>query len=406
VLFVRISGVEASGNDARASSSRQFSHIAAARAKMASTIRAMTRYLIHGKASGGRTMSSSDTRILLDLLRATERMSGRRDREDLFHDLCQLVRGALRADAVLLYSVRLRVDGVQVLPVGWSVADTDGGRWSDVGGEGNLPADPFLGTAIAAKAPWYRVHGDQQDRIAIPASNGGRVTWVLEIELHRSPSTRVLHGLVTLVRTFEHLMSQWEHANLDTLTGLLNRKTFDDQFDRLIALAERNRARERERHAREGDHPCWLGIVDIDHFKLINDTWGHLFGDEVLILMAKHMRESFRVEDTLFRFGGEEFVVMLRHVPETAVTEIFERFSQTIRGAEFPQVGQVTVSVGFCLVDVNRTPAELLARADAALYYAKDHGRDRVCSHEALAAEGLIKPVTAHSAQQDADAFF
>jgi len=351
-------------------------------------------------------MSAQDTRIFLDLLRASEHMSARRYREDLFRDLCFFVRATLGAEAVLLYSVRLSAQGVNVVPVGWCVDDTEGGNWRDCDSEGNLPADPFLSSAIEAKTPWYRVRGEHVHRIAIPVSNDGRVTWVLELHLIESPSTRVLQGLVTVVRIFEHLMVQWEHANLDTLTRLLNRKTFDDQFDRLIALAESNRQWVSERRRPEVKHPCWLGIVDIDHFKKINDNWGHLFGDEVLILMAQCMRNAFRTNDTLFRFGGEEFVIMLRHVPEDAVMEIFERFRHSVETHDFPQIGQVTCSVGFSRVDDQLTPAELLGRADEALYYAKDHGRNRVCNHDALVMQGLIKPAPPHTAQDDADIFF
>jgi len=351
-------------------------------------------------------MSAQDTRILLDLLRASEHMSARRYRGDLFRDLCFFVRGTLRAEAVLLYSVQLAIDGVNVVPVGWCVDGTEGGNWSDTESEGVLPADPFLGAAIEAKTPWYRVRGDHGHRIAIPVSNDGRVTWVLEVHLQDSPSTRVLQGLVTVVRTFEHLMVQWEHANLDTLTRLLNRKTFDDQFERLLALAESNRQWLSERRRQGVKHPCWLGIVDIDHFKSINDNWGHLFGDEVLILMAQCMRKAFRNEDTLFRFGGEEFVIMLRHVPEDVVSDIFERFRHSVETYDFPQIGRVTCSVGFCRVDTERTPAELLGRADEALYYAKDHGRNQVRNHDELVMQGLIKTVPPHNAQDDADIYF
>jgi diguanylate cyclase (GGDEF)-like protein len=353
-------------------------------------------------------MSSNEARVFLDLLCAAEQMSSRIDREDLFRDLCFLLRPALGADAVLLYAVRFRVDCIHLVPMGWSVADVDGGIWRDGGDltEGSVPADPFLVSAIDAKTPWYRHRDEDGERIAVPVSSAGRVTWLVEIHVATSPSTRILKGMVTLARTFEHLMVQWEHANLDTLTGLLNRKTFDDQFDRLMALAESQRAWELERRHLETKHPCWLGIVDIDHFKQINDSWGHLFGDEVLILMAKCMRDSFRTEDTLFRFGGEEFVVMLRHVPEDRVQQTFERFRLAIQTHEFPQVGQVTCSIGYCHVDNRRTPAELLARADEALYYAKDHGRNQVWNHDELVMKGVLKPTTTHSAQEDADLFF
>ena len=353
-------------------------------------------------------MAANTTRIFLDLLRAAEHLAGRRDREDLFRDLSLAVRAALGATAVMLYAVRPSVGGSSLVPVGWCVAGMESGEWQDSALVGDLPADPFLASAVIAKTPWYREHGAEMERIAFPVSNGSRVSWLLEVQIARSPGVHVLQGLVALVRTFEHLMVQWEYANLDTLTGLLNRKTFDEQFDRLLALAERNRerARKSERRQQESKHPCWLGIVDIDHFKHINDSRGHLFGDEVLILLAKCMREHFRADDTLFRFGGEEFVVMLRHAPEQTVARVFERFRSAVEHYEFPQVGQVTCSVGFCRVDDRRSPAELLGRADEALYFAKDHGRNQVRNYEQLVSTGQLKPTAASSAQEDADRFF
>ncbi|QID17846.1 GGDEF domain-containing protein [Nitrogeniibacter mangrovi] len=346
------------------------------------------------------------TKIFLDLLHGAERLSAQREKEDLFRTLGSCVRDALGASSVLLYAVRPAIGGMELHLVGWCVADMDGGSWQDMSSSGHLPADPFLDDAINAKTPWYRTSVGDEDRIAVPVSSGDRVAWLIELRIAKSPSIKVLQGLVALVRTFEHLMAQWEYANLDTLTGLLNRKTFDEQFDRLLALAERNRAWSSERRKPELKQPCWLAIVDIDHFKSINDTYGHLFGDEVLILLAKCMRETFRVEDTLFRFGGEEFVVMLRHVPEDAVVAIFERFRETVETHDFPQVERVTCSIGFACVDDRLTPAELLGRADEALYYAKEHGRNRVCSFDQLVMIGELKIVPRTTAQQDADIFF
>jgi diguanylate cyclase (GGDEF)-like protein len=148
------------------------------------------------------------------------------------------------------------------------------------------------------------------------------------LEIH-SPQARdaACNALSLFLRCFENQHQAWEYANLDTLTRLLNRKTFDDDFERLIAAAElAEQARKNPRTPRGQPpvtQPCWLGVVDIDHFKKINDNFGHLFGDEVLLRVADLMRQSFRSNDKLFRFGGEEFVVMLRNVAEDHVHNIF-----------------------------------------------------------------------------------
>jgi Diguanylate cyclase, GGDEF domain len=93
--------------------------------------------------------------------------------------------------------------------------------------------------------------------------------------------------------------------------------------------------------------PSWLGLVDIDKFKCINDNYGHLFGDEVLLLVSQLMKKSFRGTDQLFRFGGEEFVIVLDHATTEGVEVAFDRLRETIAAFEFPQVGRVTISLGY-----------------------------------------------------------
>ena len=133
----------------------------------------------------------------------------------------------------------------------------------------------------------------------------------------------------------------------------------------------------------------WLAVVDIDHFKLVNDRFGHLYGDEVLILIANILRSSFRSHDRIFRFGGEEFVVLLRSTTLSTAHRVFNRFRLAVQEYHFPQVGQVTVSLGF--VSTNRgSPVEILGQADQALYYAKEHGRNQVCFYDDLVASGQL----------------
>jgi GGDEF domain-containing protein len=146
---------------------------------------------------------------------------------------------------------------------------------------------------------------------------------VLEIHGPAKPPRGRLQRPQLFLRCFENQHQQWDYANLDTLTRLLNRKTFDDDFERLDRRRRAGRAGPQDPSSAATPpaeaQPCWLGVVDIDHFKKINDNFGHLFGDEVLLRVADMMRQSFRSNDKLFRFGGEEFVVMLRNVGEDHV---------------------------------------------------------------------------------------
>ncbi|OGS82810.1 MAG: hypothetical protein A2061_11015 [Gallionellales bacterium GWA2_59_43] len=201
-------------------------------------------------------------------------------------------------------------------------------------------------------------------------------------------------GMVSVYRNYLALL---EDSQRDTLTGLLNRKTFDAGFAVFLSSAIRSdeSLQEDRRSHKEGSH--WLGVMDIDRFKRVNDTFGHLYGDEVLILMANLMRGSFRQGDRLYRFGGEEFVVLMRDVDFADAKKKLDDFRQKVERHVFPQVGQVTISIGFTSVVSTSTPAMVLGEADEALYYAKGHGRNQVRCHGELVEQKLLAPKTVHT---------
>jgi diguanylate cyclase (GGDEF)-like protein len=213
-----------------------------------------------------------------------------------------------------------------------------------------------------------------------------------------SQQSEMVAGMLALYRNYLSLL---EDSQKDTLTGLSNRKTFENSLARLLMSLATNTENDATQspERREGaikDH--WLCVVDIDHFKRINDRFGHLFGDEVLILVANLMRESFRQQDRLFRFGGEEFVVLLRNVSIEGARKTVDRFRQNIEDHVFPgDVGHITVSVGFSRIRQFDTPATVLGQADDALYYAKEHGRNQVHAYEDLVEAGLLAKKEMHS---------
>ena len=137
------------------------------------------------------------------------------------------------------------------------------------------------------------------------------------------------------------------------------------------------------RRAPLAEATAWLGVVDIDHFKRVNDTYGHLIGDEVLLLMSRLLRSSFRHHDRLYRFGGEEFVIVL---PETALHEgeqVAEKLRQELAAVPFNSAGGdviVTASFGVATLTLASQDSSdpLLKRADRALYQSKRDGRNRV----------------------------
>lgn len=174
----------------------------------------------------------------------------------------------------------------------------------------------------------------------------------------------------------------------DSLTGLYNRKSFDRRMHRCHAAYEHASRRSND----EEIDDC-LAILDIDHFKRINDTYGHLYGDEVLLHFAQQMQKVFREEDGLFRYGGEEFIVILNNISLDVAEKVLHRFRQHIEAYPFPKVDKLTVSIGFTRLEVQRMQSEIVDQADHALYYAKEHGRNNVFSYEKLVQMGEIQEI-------------
>ena len=205
------------------------------------------------------------------------------------------------------------------------------------------------------------------------------------------------HLILAFLKVFSNFLTILDESETDTLTGLLNRRTFDNNLEKIIAdhsasdsTLVRFKSRHPARRAESAKLPHWLAVIDIDHFKHVNDKFGHLYGDEVLLLLSSNMRRIFRQHDKLFRFGGEEFVVVLDRTSQENAKAVLERFRKAIEEYQFPQVGKVTISIGYVRLDKADVPSSIVGRADQALYYAKDHGRNQVCFYEDLVAEGKL----------------
>jgi diguanylate cyclase (GGDEF)-like protein len=179
---------------------------------------------------------------------------------------------------------------------------------------------------------------------------------------------------VLLVRRFLMHSQLVAQTRVDSKTGLLNAATWERE-----SLAEVNRAI--RTHT-----PLSVALLDIDHFKVVNDTYGHLTGDRVLKAVSEALRSLLRPYDLAGRFGGEEFVVLFPQTGEEDARHVAERLRTYIGSLGVPiddtpdaACVSVTVSVGVAILDGGRRElTELLAAADAALYYAKETGRNRV----------------------------
>lgn len=187
-------------------------------------------------------------------------------------------------------------------------------------------------------------------------------------------STSCCKKITALNAIYANQLYWLDRCSHDQLTNLLNRHAFDDKLSQYSLSTTSS----------DGDSLDFLAMVDIDFFKKINDNFGHLYGDEVLVLLAQKMTRLFRNTDWLFRFGGEEFVVIVRGISLIDANKLFARFCHCIESEPFPQVGKVTVSTGYTELN-NRLPiTTILSNADSALYFSKDNGRNQSNFYEQL----------------------
>jgi len=193
------------------------------------------------------------------------------------------------------------------------------------------------------------------------------------------------------------------YSDRDALTGLFNRKSLDDTFysavleeldghaqDEADAVSAAASGQER-RHLVPPNY--WLGMIVIDDFTLLNDRHGHLIMEELTLLVARLMTSTFRTHDRLYHFGGAQFAALF-HCPEEAlVLGAFERLRTHVEKYNFPQVGRVTVSVGFTRVQADDSPSTALEHTEQAIDFAQKGGGNKVCSHLDLVRRGLFGDV-------------
>lgn len=189
---------------------------------------------------------------------------------------------------------------------------------------------------------------------------------------------KLKHSTEEVARLQVDLEDMRREAMTDPLTGIANRKVFDSTLRREVQAASEE----------SGD--LALLMIDIDHFKRFNDSFGHQVGDQVLRLLAHTLTASIKGQDTAARYGGEEFCVILPRTPLEAALAVAENIRKNIAGRKVvnrvtgTDMGQITVSVGVAALERGEPMIQLVSRADQALYEAKRLGRNRVVSQQAL----------------------
>lgn len=322
-------------------------------------------------------------------------LTGLRDRDTLDVSLVSSIRDLLTPRSVAVH----RVVGdagderwlTRALLTAGDVAARADSSWADPQSLPLLVEHPERLRSLQSATEVELAGPDGACTLLLPLASDTGVVGVVEVVTDQPLPDEFKRLLVGVLRIYRNVQGLLDYSERDTLTGLLNRKSFDETFYKVSAVPSQalpDTPGDR-RHAPAASY--WLGVVDIDHFKLVNDRFGHLIGDEVLLLLSRVMRSCFRFYDQLYRFGGEEFLVLLRCTGEDDALAALERFREAVRGYVFPQVETITVSVGFTDVRSGDTPNAAVERADRAVYYAKNHGRDQVRCHAALVREGALE---------------
>lgn len=232
--------------------------------------------------------------------------------------------------------------------------------------------------------------------IFIPIKVDSKPYYALDIcsKQNASEETQTLKTITNVCENFYTILSCSEK---DSLTGLYNRRTYDQKLGKLLQRQyrkQKNNSEQDDNREQEKTRNSWLAVVDIDLFKRVNDKFGHIYGDEVLLILSQLMQQSFRHNDLLFRFGGEEFVLVFEPISKSKVIHVLDKFRKKIAQHNFPMVGNITVSIGYAKITESDHPKSVFDNADKALYFAKDNGRNQLQNFESLIEEGKIKGFT------------
>ncbi|RSM40104.1 hypothetical protein DMB66_57560 [Actinoplanes sp. ATCC 53533] len=324
--------------------------------------------------------SAQHERDIAEMLRtAMEHVSGTLDPAEVLNRLRSAIGRALHADHALL-AIR---DGDKVL-----LADPANDQEPDV-----ADLDPAFdrllagGVPVSAEtsaraAPAVFAAAARQSWLAVPLRSRHRAVGVVFISADRAGAYGAAHREIAAVLAGQGMIA-YENAELfktveqlaltDGLTGLFNRRHFFQLADREIATARRRAS------------PLTALMLDIDHFKQINDGYGHPVGDQVIVTVANRLNATIRKTDLVGRYGGEEFVIFLPDTGYDGANILAERIRAAV--ADHPvetDAGPLTVTASIGLAPylfTDTEPGSLLARADEALYGAKQSGRNRVVNH-------------------------
>lgn len=333
--------------------------------------------------------AASDIRQLETLIASIVEVTQQRDRLALEDCMSRVILQLTEAKTLTVYHLEPKNGETIAVPVAHLAGGIDVPVRDAVVKPFRLASDAALAERLHHPYPANLAHdaGGRLAELILPLrGTKGNVSTFCRLEDARNDAdTRRM--LTLLLEFYTNFLTLIEDNERDALTGLLNRKTFDLRITRILATLRNQHARAADK---SGDKKFCIAALDIDHFKKVNDTFGHIYGDEVLLLFADLMKKTFRDNDLLFRFGGEEFVVLLADTDFAQAQIALERFRAIVENHNFPQIGKITVSIGASLLTADKMPRTAMDRADQALYFAKQNGRNQIRVYEELVQQGLL----------------
>ena len=338
------------------------------------------------------------TPAMAELVDHLAELTGFRDRELLDVTLVGALRDLLRPRAVAIYR---------------SVGEAGNERWMTrarlQAGELAARADPSW--IDVESLPAHHEHPARLDafrRQAIvqlpgpvhltlfPVATDRESLGVMEVETDAALDDRDQRLVMSILRIYRNFQGLLDYSERDTLTGLLNRKTFDESFMKAVAEPMPAPPEGDGEDRRSAAQRCgyWMGVIDIDHFKRVNDTYRPPDRRRGAAAAGALDARQLPLPRPAVPFGGEEFVVLMRCTDAPSAALAFERLRSNVERHLFPQVGRITVSIGFTELRQGDTPSGAFERADKAVYFAKGQGRNQVRHHAELVASGHLEDDT------------
>jgi diguanylate cyclase (GGDEF)-like protein len=228
---------------------------------------------------------------------------------------------------------------------------------------------------LAERQEWVAAVAAPEDEFVSEVVDAQRRNALLAVAISLGVTVLALPLVIAISRRFDRIA---ESAATDALTGLPNRRRFDELLTEHLVHAS-------------GRHPVCVASIDVDLFKTINDTWGHGVGDEALVAIAGRLRGALRDRDVVARVGGDEYAAILLDTPLDEATEALERARRAVgdtpaRTAKGDVPMSVTIGFAHTVGGTDDSQAAVLERADQALYVAKEAGRNRVAGPDGIVA--------------------